>query len=106
MFAKMVAKNQNEITQMIPAITKDLGDVMRLLVKAKVLEVDNADIRISNLKAVLWQIFLSHLNDPKTKAAEADQAIAIALPMLGISPSKANAITAAELPVDATKQVL
>ena len=106
MFAKMVAKNQNEITQMIPALTKDLGDVMRLLVKAKVLEVDNADIRISNLKAVLWQIFLSHLNDPKSKATEADQAIAIALPMLGISPSKANAITTAELPVDATKQVM
>jgi hypothetical protein len=46
------------------------------------------------------------LNDPKSKATEADQAIAIALPMLGISPSKANAITTVELPVDANKQVL
>jgi hypothetical protein len=54
----------------------------------------------------LWQIFLLHLNDPKAKATEADLAIAIALPMLGISASKATAITTAELPVDATKQVL
>jgi AcrR family transcriptional regulator len=106
MFAKMVAKNQNEITQMIPALTKDLGDVMRHLVKAKILDVDSADIRINNLKAVLWQIFLLHLNDPKANATEADLAIAIALPMLGISASKASAITTAELPVDATKQVL
>jgi AcrR family transcriptional regulator len=106
MFANMVAKNQNEITQMIPALTKDLGDAMRQLVKAKVLDVDNADIRINNLKAVLWQIFLLQLNDPKAKATEADLAIAIALPMLGISASKASAITSAKLPVDATKQVL
>ena len=106
MYAQMVAKNQNEITQLIPALTKDLGDAMRQLLKAKILEVDNAEIRISNLKAVLWQIFLLHLNDPKVKATEADLAIAIALPMLGISASKANAITTAELPVDATKQVL
>jgi AcrR family transcriptional regulator len=106
MFAKMVAKNQNEITQLIPALTKDLGDAMRQLLKAKILEVDNPEIRISNLKAVLWQIFLLHLNDPKAKATEADLAIAIALPMLGISASKATSITTAELPVDATKQVL
>ena len=106
MYARMVAKNQNEITQLIPTLTKDLGDAMRALVKAKVLEVDNADMRISNLKAVLWQIFLLQLTDPKAKATEADLAIAIALPMLGISASKANAITTAELPVDASKQVL
>lgn len=106
MFARMVARNRTEITPMIPLLTKDLGDAMRALVKAKALEVDNADIRISNLKAVLWQIFLLQLTDPKAKATDADLAIAIALPMLGISASKAASISSAELPVDATQRVL
>jgi hypothetical protein len=47
----------------------------------------------------LLQIFLRQLNEKNSKPVEADLALALALPMIGISPAKATAITTTSLPI-------
>jgi AcrR family transcriptional regulator len=105
MYSRMISKNQNELAPLIPTITKNLGLAMRKLLKAKVLDFSHPDIRITNLEAVILRIFLAQLDEQKTKSPEADLALALALPMLGISASIADAITTSPLPVDASRPV-
>jgi AcrR family transcriptional regulator len=97
--AQMLAKNVAEFTALVPLFTKNLGIHMRGLVKAKVLEIDHPDIRIMNLKAVLMRIFFFQLENPNAKQTEADLALSLALPMIGISPAKAKALMELPLPV-------
>jgi AcrR family transcriptional regulator len=97
--AQMLAKNVAEFTALVPLFTKNLGNHMRELVKAKVLEIDNPDLRIMNLKAVLIRVFFLQLESPKPKQAEADLALSLALPMIGISPAKAKALMELPLPI-------
>jgi AcrR family transcriptional regulator len=99
MFARMIEKNPNHIGPVLPDLAKNLVLEMHQLVKAKVIDVDHLDIRIANLKAVLLQIFLRQLNEKNSKPVEADLALALALPMIGISPAKATAITTTSLPI-------
>jgi AcrR family transcriptional regulator len=105
-YAQMLANSRGELAPMIPTITKTLSANLRQLLKVKVIEGDHPDIRINNLIAVILQIFLAHLDEPKSKAPEADLALALALPMLGISPAKAAAITTTPLPIDTSKAVI
>jgi hypothetical protein len=95
----MLAKNVAEFTALVPLFTKNLGIHMRQLVKAKVLEIDHPDLRIMNLKAILIRIFFLHLENPKAKQTEADLALSLALPMIGISPAKAKALMELPLPI-------
>lgn len=99
MLAQMLAKNVAEFTALVPLITKNLGNHMRELVKAKVLEIDHPDLRIMNLKAVLIRIFFLQLENPKAKQSESDLALSLALPMIGISPAKAKALMELPLPI-------
>ena len=97
--AQMLAKNVAEFTALVPLFTKNLGNHMRELVKAKVLEIDHPDLRIMNLKAVLIRIFFLQLENPKAKQSESDLALSLALPMIGISPTKAKALMELPLPI-------
>jgi AcrR family transcriptional regulator len=103
--AKMLVRNQAEITLLIPIFTKNLENAMRALVKAKVLDVDHADVRITNLKAVLMQTFVTQLENPKSNPNDSDFALSLALPMIGISDAKAKAITTGPLATDTTKRI-
>jgi AcrR family transcriptional regulator len=98
--AQMLAKNVAEFTALVPLFTKNLGVHMRELVKAKILEIDHPELRIMNLKAVLIRIFFLQLENPKAKQNEADLALSLALPMIGISPAKANALMDIALPLE------
>lgn len=99
-FAQMVGKNQGEFTALIPVFTKNLGLAIRQLVKAKILTIDNADIRITNLKAVLMRIFVLQFENNKPNPKDADFALSVALPMIGITEHVARAITTTHLPGD------
>ena len=103
--AKMLVRNQAEITFLVPTFTKNLGNAMRALVKAKVLDVDHADVRITNLKAVLMQTFVIQLENPKSNPKESDFALSLALPMIGIPAAKAKGITTGPLAADTTKPI-
>jgi AcrR family transcriptional regulator len=97
--AQMLAKNLAEFTALVPLFTKNLGNRMRELVKAKVLEIDHPDLGIMNLNAVLVRIFFLQFENPKSKQSEADLALSLALPMIGISPAKAKALMELPLPI-------
>jgi hypothetical protein len=101
----MLVRNQAEITLLIPIFTKNLGNAVRALVKAKVLDVDHADVRITNLKAVLMQTFVIQLENPKSNPNDSDFALSLALPMIGIPAAKAKAITTCPLATDTTKRI-
>ena len=103
--AKMLVRNQAEITLLVPIFTKSLGNAMLALVKAKVLDVDHADVRITNLKAVLMQTFVIQLENPKSSPNDSDFALSLALPMIGIPAAKAKAITTCPLATDTTKPI-
>jgi AcrR family transcriptional regulator len=98
-FAMIFVRNLTEFTALVPVITQNLGAHLRRLVKARVLEIDHPDLRIMNLKAVLMRIFLSQLENPKSKDSDADLALSLALPMIGISPAKAKALMKLPLPI-------
>jgi AcrR family transcriptional regulator len=97
-FAQMVGKNQGEFTALIPALTKNLGLAIRQLVKAKILMIDKADIRITNLKAVLMRIFVLQFENTTSNPKDADFALSVALPMIGIPEHVARQITSTTLP--------
>lgn len=103
--AKMLVRNQSEVSLLVPLFTKNLGNAMRALVKAKVLDVDHADVRITNLKAVLMRTIVLQLENPKSNPNDSDFALSLALPMIGISAAKAKAITTGALATDTTKRI-
>ena len=94
----MVGKNQGEFTALIPVLTKNLGLAIRQLVKAKILMIDKADIRITNLKAVLMRIFVLQFENTTSNPKDADFALSVALPMIGIPEHVARQITSTTLP--------
>ena len=103
--AKMLVRNQAEVSLLVPLFTMNLGNAMRQLVKDKVLDVDHADVRITNLKAVLMRTFVLQLENPKANPNDSDFALSLALPMIGIAPAKAKAITTGPLAAETTKRV-
>jgi AcrR family transcriptional regulator len=103
--AKMLVRNQAEVSLLVPLFTQNLGNAIRALVKAKVLDVDHADVRITNLKAVLMRTFVLQLENPKSNPNDSDFALSLALPMIGISAAKAKAITTSALATDTTKRI-
>lgn len=97
-FAKMFAKNLGPVSELVPQFTKNLGLHMRKLVKSGVVTIDNPDIRISNMKAILLRAFQEQVQNPKGKTSDAELAIELGLPLLGIAPSKAKSLMALPLP--------
>ena len=100
---RIAARNVAETIALFPLFTKTLGLHMRTLVKAGVLDIDHAEMRIMNLKAVLLRILLVQLENPKSKDSDADLALALALPLIGISSKDALEITSRPLPAGASK---
>jgi hypothetical protein len=68
-----------------------------MLIKAKILQVENPSVALQNLMSVLIIQMVNQTNNPKATAAEADSAIRIALSMLGISDSKAKKLTESKI---------
>lgn len=98
-FAKMFATNLGPVAELVPQFTKNLGLHLRKLAESGVITVDNLDIRIRNMKAILLRAFQDHIQDPKGEISDADLAIELGLPLLGISPAKAKSLMALPLPI-------
>ena len=102
--AKMLVRNQAEVSLLVPLFTQNLRNAMRALVKAKVLDVDHADVRITNLEAVLMRTFVLQLENPKSNPNDSDFALSLALPMIGIPAAKAKAITTGPLATETNRR--
>jgi AcrR family transcriptional regulator len=98
-FAKMYAMNLGQVAELVPQFTKNLGLHLHQLAKSGVISIDNAEIRISNMKAILLRAFQEHVKNPKGKVSDADLAIELGLPLLGIAAAKAKKLMELPLPI-------
>ncbi len=103
--AKMLVRNQAEVSSIIPLFTMNLENAVRQLVKANVLDIDHVEVRINNLKAVLMRTLVIQLENPKSNPNDSDFALSIALPMVGIPVTQAKAITTGPLAVDTNRRM-
>ena len=71
---------------------------VKQLLKAGVLKIDNPELRLRNLSAVIFSAMQAQLADAKSKDAAADLAVEIGLSMLGLTPAKAHKLMTAPLP--------
>ena len=98
-FAKMFGTNLGPVADLVPQFTKNLGLHLRELAKTGVISIDNSEIRISNMKAILLRAFQEYIKSPNGKVADADLAIELGLPLLGISAAKAKSLMKMPLPI-------
>ena len=98
-YAKLVAKNFETVSQIMPLMTLQLQSEIYALVDSGKLKTSDIPIRAQNIAAVVVAQLREQLTNPKAKLKDADKAIEVALAMLGISPGIAKKITMAELPI-------
>jgi AcrR family transcriptional regulator len=96
-YANFLAKKLAVISQILPNISSNMSAHLGMLIKAKILQVENPGVVIQNLMSVLTIQMVNQTNNPKATAAEADSAIRIALSMLGISDAKAKKLTESKI---------
>jgi AcrR family transcriptional regulator len=98
LYAQMSARNLNEIARYLPEMTGGFSKHVKDLVKAKVINVDNLEIRIESFTGVLFATVSNQLLNPKAKPIDADIALEVGLSLLGISPAKAKKLAHGKLP--------
>ncbi len=103
LFGRIVAKNLSHLSERLPLIATGLLAHVRELAAAGFLNVDYVEKRVSNLSAVLVNTLQRQLTIADLKVADADLAIRIALPMIGISETEAARLIA--LPLTLNKPV-
>jgi AcrR family transcriptional regulator len=96
-YAKLVAKNFNVISQILPTLSTKISAQASALVKAKLLTPDNLNVAIQNLFAVLVIQLVNQVTNPKSTTADADAAVKVGLLMLGISEAKAKKLTESKI---------
>ena len=98
-YAQLISQNLVAASNHSPILTSTLQTHVKELVKAGVIKVDSPDVRLRNLSAVIFGTLQVQLLDPKSKDANADLAVEIALGMMGITPAKARKLMSAPLPI-------
>jgi AcrR family transcriptional regulator len=97
-YAQLVARNLVAVSTHSPALTMGIQTHVKQLSRAGVLKIDNPELRLRNLSAVIFSAMQAQLFDPKSKDASADVAVEIGLGMLGLTVAKAHKIVSAPLP--------
>ena len=98
-YAEMISKNFEAISLIIPQIASEMGSHVGRLVKSKTLQIDEVEIRVQNLAAILASSLRAKLMDANFSAQDAEKSIRIGLEMLGISQAKLNKIFEIKLPI-------
>ena len=96
-YAKLIAKNFNVVSQILPTLSTKISAQANALVKAKQLTPENLNVAIQNLMAVLVLQLVNQVTNPKSTIADADAAIKVGLLMLGISEAKAKKLTESKI---------
>lgn len=97
-YAQLVARNLVAVSTHTPALTMGIQAHVKQLLKAGVLKIDNPELRLRNLNAVIFSAMQAQLVDARSKDAAADIAVEIGLGMLGLTPAKAHKIMSTPLP--------
>jgi AcrR family transcriptional regulator len=98
-YAKLVAKNFETVSQIMPLVTLQLQSNINELVSSGKLKITEIPSRALNIASVALSQLREQLTNPKAKPQDADKAIEIALAMLDISPSVAKKLTTVDLPI-------
>lgn len=98
LYAQMSARNLNDIARYLPEMTRGFSKHVKDLAKAKVITIDNLEIRIESFTGVLFATISNQLLSSKAKPADADIALEVGLSLLGISPAKAKKVAHSKLP--------
>ena len=96
-YAKLIAKNFNVVSQILPTLSTKISAQATALVKAKQLSPENLNVAIQNLMAVLVLQLVNQVTNPKSTTADADVAVKVGLLMLGISEAKAKKLTESKI---------
>jgi hypothetical protein len=96
-YAKLIAKNFNVVSQILPTLSTKISAQANALVKAKHLTPENLNVAIQNLMAVLVLQLVNQVTNPKSTIADADAAVKVGLLMLGISDAKAKKLTESKI---------
>lgn len=97
-FAAMVAKNPSEAVSRLRSLGVTLTHNLRTLSKSGILNIDNIELRGELLMSVLVHLIQKVRTDLKFNQTAADEAIAVALGLLGIEDSKAKTLVRYPLP--------
>ena len=98
-YARMIGNNIADMPNYVPGISSGLALHVKELVKAKILGIDNVEIRIQSVSACLLAAMSNQLLHPRAKESDGDAAIEIALGILGISPAKAKKLAHDKMPI-------
>ena len=96
-YAKLIAKNFNVVSQILPTLSTNISAQANALVKAKQLSPENLNIAIQNLLSVLVIQLVNQVTNPKATFADADATVKVGLLMLGISEAKAKKLTESKI---------
>jgi AcrR family transcriptional regulator len=96
-YAKLIAKNFNVLSQIMPTLSTNMSAQASTLVKAKLLTTENLNIAIQNLMSVLLIQSVNQVTNPKSTIADADATVKVGLLMLGISDAKAKKLTESKI---------
>lgn len=89
-FASMVAKNPSEANMRLASLGQTLRGNLQELNEVGVLKFDDVELRAELLMALLVHISQRAFFDEDFAVTDADNAIALALELLGIDPREAN----------------
>jgi len=98
LYAQLLKRNLGETLQFTSQLSSGLAADVKKLVKAKVLDMDNVEIRAQCFFASLFPAMSNQLMNPHAKISDADTAIEMALSILNISPAKAKKLARGKLP--------
>lgn len=79
-------------------LSQGFSDSIRLLVQRGELSDDQIEPRLAAMEGAVYGILGRQLKNPDATAEEADLALELALPILGIAPDKARQLTHSPLP--------
>jgi len=96
-YAKLIAKNFNVVSQILPTLSTKISAQASALVKAKLLKPENLNVAIQNIMAVMVIQLVNQVTNPKSTPADADASVKVGLLMLGISDAKAKKLTESKI---------
>jgi AcrR family transcriptional regulator len=97
LFGRILSKNVGPISGMLPSLAKSVSGHLTSLVAEGHIDIDHPQMRVKNMQAILLRLLQEQCQMPDSKASEADLAIELALPILGIPAAKASSIMAIDI---------
>jgi AcrR family transcriptional regulator len=98
LYAAMIARNLGDVYKYFSVIEVGFANHVSELMKAGILTIENAEIRIRSISACLMAALGSNLLNPKSGSQDAEAAIEVILGILGVAPVKAKKIATATMP--------